>query len=149
MNEVSRQMHLLPLGVKDALCNEIDTPDDLEIVKNKVEELESRTVYMCFSTDMLHSGHIAIIKKAQKLGKVIIGVLSDEAVASYKRFPLMPFEERKMLVKNISGVHQVVEQKALSYAENIRSLRPPYGVHGEAWKQGFQAPVRDEVGDLL
>ncbi len=148
-NQVSDKCKIYTLDVKDALCNEIDTPDDLEIVKKKVDELESRTVYMCFSTDMLHSGHIAIIKKAQKLGKVIIGVLSDEAVASYKRFPLMPFEERKLLVKNISGVHQVVEQKALSYAENIRSLRPTYVVHGDDWREGFQSPIRDEVIDLL
>ena len=64
------------------------------MVTARLNEVENRTVYMCFSTDMIHSGHIAIIRKAEKLGKLIIGVLSDEAVASYKRFPLMPFEER-------------------------------------------------------
>lgn len=64
----------------------------------------NKKVYMCFSTDMIHSGHIEIIKKAEKLGDLIIGVLSDEAVASFKRFPLLPFEERKVLFENIAGV---------------------------------------------
>ena len=83
LNEVSADCHIRALDVGDALCSEIDTPEDLAVVSAKLREIENRTVYMCFSTDMLHSGHIAIIKKAQKLGKLIIGVLSDEAVAAF------------------------------------------------------------------
>ena len=70
---------------------------------------EEKTVYMCMSTDVIHGGHIAIINKAKKLGKLIIGVLSDEAVSSYKRFPLVPFEERKKLYQNLEGIYKVVE----------------------------------------
>ena len=66
---------------------------------------EDKTVYMVMSTDVIHGGHIAIINKAKKLGKLIIGVLSDEAVCSYKRFPLIPFEERKVLYENILKTH--------------------------------------------
>ena len=148
-NKVSDKCHIYPLDVKDALCGEIDTPEDLAVVSKQIAELENRIVYMCFSTDMIHSGHIAIIKKAQKLGKLVIGVLSDEAVASYKRFPLMPYEERKSLVENINGVAMVVEQKELSYAENIKALKPAYVVHGDDWREGFQRPIRDEVVALL
>ena len=148
-NKVSDKCLIYPLDVENALCGEIDTPEDLAVVASKIAELESRTVYMCFSTDMIHGGHIAIIKKAQRLGKLIIGVLSDEAVASYKRFPLMPYAERKSLVENINGVHAVVEQKELSYAENIKRLKPTYVVHGDDWREGFQKPIRDEVVDLL
>lgn len=104
---------------------------------------------MCFSTDMIHSGHIAIIKKAAKLGRLTIGVLSDEAVASYKRFPLMPFDERKSLFENISGVEKVIRQNSLSYAEVLRELHPAYVVHGDDWKDGFQKPIRDEVVSVL
>ncbi|HBR31104.1 MAG TPA: phosphoenolpyruvate mutase, partial [Clostridiales bacterium] len=104
---------------------------------------------MCFSTDMIHSGHIAIIKKAAKLSKLTIGVLSDEAVASFKRYPLLPFEERKTLVENINGVNAVIEQKQLSYAENLRLLKPEYIVHGDDWREGFQKPIRDEVTEVL
>ena len=148
-NQVSDRCLVYPLDVENALCGEIDTPEDLAIVSKQIEELENRTVYMCFSTDMIHGGHIAIIKKAQKLGKLIIGVLSDEAVASYKRFPLMPYAERKSLVENINGVYSVIEQKELSYRENIKKLKPTYVVHGDDWREGFQKPIRDEVVELL
>lgn len=148
-NEVSDKCRIVPLDFADALCAEIDTPEDLAVVSAKVHELEQRSVYMCFSTDMLHSGHIAIIKKAARLGKLTVGVLSDEAVASYKRFPLMPYEERKSLFENINGVCAVVEQKELSYAENLKKLRPDFVVHGDDWKTGFQKPIRDEVVEIL
>ncbi len=148
-NEVSDKCIIRPLDVKDMLCSEIDTPQDLEIVSKKLAEVTSRRVYMCFSTEYIHSGHIAIIKKAKRLGRLTIGVLSDEAVASFKRFPLMPFEERKALVANISGVEEVVEQKTLSYAGNLRALKPYYVVHGDDWVSGFQKPIRQEVLDVL
>lgn len=115
----------------------------------RMSEKQGVTVYMGFSTDIIHSGHIAIIQKAAKLGRVIIGVLSDEAVASYKRYPLLPYAERKILFENISGVSEVVEQKELSYKENLERLKPAYVVHGDDWKTGFQKPVRDEVVAIL
>lgn len=113
------------------------------------KQSENKIVYMGFSTDILHSGHIELIHKAQQLGKVIVGVLSDEAIASYKRFPLVPYEERKSVFQNIRGVSQVVEQKTLSYADAIRKLKPDYIVHGDDWKVGVQKPIRDEVVSLL
>lgn len=148
-NEISAACEIGALDVRDRLCAEIDTPEDLAVVSARLREIENRTVYMCFSTDMVHSGHIAIIRKAEKLGKLIIGVLSDEAVASYKRFPLLPYEERKSIFENISGVYKVVEQKELSYAENLRAYRPDFVVHGDDWREGFQKPIRDEVVSVL
>lgn len=123
LNEVTDTCMIYPLDVENRLCNEIDNPEDLAVVSVKVREIEARTVYMCFSTDMVHSGHINIIKKAAALGKLIIGVLSDEAVVSYKRFPILPFTERKALFENISGVYAVVEQKTLSYKENLEKYK--------------------------
>lgn len=145
LNQVSADCHITALDVKDQLCGEIDNPEDLAIISNKLKEIESRTVYMCFSTDMIHSGHISIIRKAEKLGKLIIGVLSDEAVVSYKRFPLLPFAERKTMFENIAGVYKVVEQRTLSYRENLERYQPDYVVHGDDWMSGFQKPIRDEV----
>lgn len=108
------------------------------MVSGRLKEVESRTVYMCFSTDMLHSGHISLIKKAKRLGRLIVGVLSDEAVVSYKRFPLLPFAERKTMFENIAGVYKVVEQRTLSYKENLEKYWPTYVVHGDDWVTGFQ-----------
>ncbi len=148
-NEISDLCPIYPLDVKNQLCAEIDNPSDLAVVSAKLAEVESRTVYLSFSTDMLHSGHFAIIKKAQRLGKLIVGVLSDEAVISYKRFPLLPFSERKAMFENIVGVYKVVEQKTLSYKENLERFRPTYVVHGDDWKSGFQKPIRDETAAIL
>ena len=149
LNELNGAANINALDVKDLLCAEIDNPEDLATVSAKLKEVESRTVYMCFSSDIIHGGHIAIIKKAQKLGKLIIGVLSDEAVASYKRFPLVPASERKIMFQNVSGVYRVVDQNTLSYRENLEKYRPDIVVHGDDWCSGFQRPIRDEVEEIL
>ncbi len=149
LNEVSDACLIRPLDVQDRLCAEIDNPEDLKKVSAMLKEVENRTVYMCFSADMLHSGHIAIIRKAARLGRLTIGVLSDEAVISYKRYPLLPYAERKALFENIRGVSRVVEQKTLSYKENLEKYRPDYVVHGDDWVSGFQKPVRQEVLETL
>ena len=148
-NEVSDKALIFPMDVKDKLCSEIDNPEDLKVVSSRLKEIENRTVYMCFSADMLHSGHFAIIKKAKKLGRLIIGVLSDQTVASYKRFPLLPFEERKSMFENIAGVYKVVEQNKLSYKENLLKYKPTYVVHGDDWITGIQQSIRKEVIDVL
>lgn len=149
LNELNGAANIHALDVENLLCAEIDNPEDLAVVSGKLKEIESRNVYMCFSTDIIHGGHIAIIKKAQKLGRLIIGVLSDEAVASYKRLPLVPAAERKRLFENIAGVYKVVDQKTLSYKANLESLKPSIVVHGDDWCTGFQKPIRDEVVSIL
>ncbi len=148
-NEISEKCNIYPYDIRDRLCAEIDDPNDLIIVSNKVEEVENRTVYMCFSADILHGGHMKIIKKASKLGKLIVGVLSDEAIMSYKRFPIIPFEERKLMFENLASVYKVVKQNRLSYKENIRALKPDYVVHGDEWKDNFQKTIRNEVIECL
>ena len=148
-NEVSDVCRIVPLDVKNALCNEIDTPEDLAVISARVHEVDNRIVYMCFSADVLHSGHISIIKKAARLGKLVVGVLSDEAVSTYKRRPILPVEERKILLENISGVSRVIYQNSLSYREVLEELQPYYVVHGDDWREGAQQPVRSEVIEVL
>lgn len=149
LNELHGAYRITALDIRNLLCEEIDNAKDLETVSRKLKEVQSRKVYMCFSSDVLHGGHIAIIRKAQRLGKLIIGVLSDEAVASYKRMPLVSFEDRKTMLENISGVSQVVEQKTLSYKDNLERYHPDIVVHGDDWVNGFQRPVRDETVCVL
>ena len=149
LNALDGAAGIVPLDVKDLLCAEVDDPRDLAVVSRRLKEVENRTVYMCFSTDLIHGGHIEIIRKARRLGKLVVGVLSDEAVASYKRFPLVPCAERMRLFENIAGVSRVVEQRTLSYRENLLKYRPDIVVHGDDWADGFQKPVRDEVVSLL
>lgn len=149
LNELNGAANIHALDVENLLCSEVDNPEDLAVVSSKLKEIESRTVYMCFSTDIIHGGHIAIIKKAQKHGKLIIGVLSDEAVASYKRLPLVPTSERKVMFENIAGVYKVVDQATLSYKDNLLKYKPSIVVHGDDWCVGFQKPIRDEVTSIL
>ena len=149
LNELNGAANIYALDVQNLLCSEIDNPEDLAVVSSKLKEIESRTVYMCFSTDIIHGGHIAIIRKAQKLGRLIIGVLSDEAVASYKRLPLVPASERKVMFENVAGVYKVVEQTTLSYKMVLEQLHPDIVVHGDDWCSGFQKPIRDEVVSIL
>lgn len=149
LNQITNECVIEAFDAKNRLCREIDNMEDLAIVKEKLSEIQNRKVYMCFSTDMIHGGHIAIIKRAQRLGKLIIGILSDEAVASYKRFPLLPFSERKVMFENITGVYKVVEQKTLSYRENLEMFQPDIVVHGDDWTSGIQKSIRDEVVSVL
>jgi len=108
-----------------------------------------KTVYMCFSTDILHSGHTAIVRRAAEQGQLIMGALTDEAIASYKRFPLISLEERVRLYESLAGVSRVVVQHTLSYREIIETLKPDVIVHGDDWRTGVQSGVREEVIRLL
>lgn len=146
-NALRGKCKLYPVDVKGALCREVDTPEDLEDINKKLEEVKS--VYCCFSTDVIHGGHIKIIEAAKALGNVTAGILSDDAVASYKRYPLLSYKEREELVSHISGVHDVIRQEELSYKRNLEKLRPDYVVHGDDWKTGFQSSIRQEVISVL
>lgn len=110
---------------------------------------KKKTVYMSFSTDVIHGGHTSIIRKAAELGELTIGMLTDDVIASYRRFPILKYDERVKILESIKGVSEVIPQKTLSYAENIRILKPDYVVHGDNWVNGFQKPIRDEVIEVL
>ena len=108
-----------------------------------------KTVYLCMSTDVLHGGHIEIIRKAAELGDLTVGVLTDEVVATYKRYPMLSCEERMKIVSGIKGVCRVVKQDEISYQKPLKEFQPDYIVHGDDWRTGFQAPVREECIRLL
>lgn len=107
------------------------------------------TVYVGMSADLVHPGHLNVINEARKLGNVTIGLLTDEAIASYKRLPSMTYEQRKIVVENIKGVHKVVPQETLDYVPNLKKLKPDYVVHGDDWRTGVQKPVRERVVKVL
>ncbi len=108
-----------------------------------------KRVYMCFSTDILHNGHIKIIQKAAELGELTVGVLTDEVIASFKRYPLIPLAERLQLFESIVGVKSVVVQDTLSYQKILRELKPDIVVHGDDWRVGYQANIRRQVVETL
>ena len=108
-----------------------------------------KTVYTCFTTDVIHEGHLNIIRQAQKYGEVTVGVLTDEAMIRFDRFPTISFEERLALVRGLEGVSRVVVQDAILYDDIIRQFHPDYVIHGDNWLTGPQKMIRDNVERLL
>jgi len=108
-----------------------------------------KKVYVGMSADLIHTGHLNIINEARKYGEVIIGVLTDQAIASYKRLPFLTFDQRKEIVENIKGVSRVVPQTTLDYVPNLREIKPDYVVHGDDWRTGVQKETRQRVIDAL
>lgn len=149
LNDLDGACNIFAADVRKLLCAEIDTPEDLAVITSRVKEIESRTVYLAFSTGILHAGHIDLIRRARRLGRLIIGVLSDEAVSAYKKYPLVSYADRRAMFENISGVYKVVEQTSLSARENILRYRPDIIVHGDDWRTSFLKPVRDETVSFL
>lgn len=101
------------------------------------------------SADLIHPGHLNIIKKASTLGEVTIGLLTDEAIASYKRLPYLEFDQRKQIVENIKGVHKVISQETLDYRPNLLKIMPDFVVHGDDWKEGIQSTTRSQVAETI
>ena len=101
------------------------------------------------SADLVHPGHLNILKEAAKHGEVMVGLLTDAAIASYKRIPYMEFEQRKIVIENIKGVSEVVPQETLDYVPNLRKYKPDYVVHGDDWKEGVQRQTRAKVIEAL
>ena len=108
-----------------------------------------KKVYTCFCTDMIHDGHLNIIREARKYGEVIIGVLSDEAMVRFNRFPGISFQERCRMIQELDGISQVVVQKDIMYDNIIHELRPAYVILGDNWKEGPMKAIRDNVVKLL
>lgn len=101
------------------------------------------------SADLIHPGHINILTVAASLGEVTVGLLTDGAIAAYKRLPAMNYEQRKTVIENMKGVERVVPQETLDYAENLQKYRPDIVVHGDDWKTGVQRETRQRVIDTL
>ena len=97
----------------------------------------------------IHPGHLNIIKKGAELGEVIIGLLTDKAISSYKRLPYLTYDQREEILINIKGVSRVIKQESLDYTENLKVTKPDYVVHGDDWKEGIQKSTREKVINTL
>ncbi len=112
-------------------------------------------IYIGMSADLLHPGHLNIINEARKLldskggGELIVGLLTDKAIASYKRLPYMTWAQRKIIVENVKGVTSVVPQETLDYVPNLLKIKPDYVLHGDDWKTGVQAKTRQRIVDVM
>lgn len=108
-----------------------------------------KKVYTCFCTDVIHEGHLNLLREAQKYGTLTVGVLCDEAMVKYNRFPAFGLEERIQMVEEIEGVSKVIVQKTIMYDQVIREMQPDYVVHGDNWREGPMKAIRENVLTLL
>ena len=90
-----------------------------------------KSVYVGMSADLVHPGHLNVLRSASELGEVTVGLLTDAAIASYKRLPHMNFEQRRDVIESLKTVFRVVPQETLDYVPNLRKYRPDYVVHGD------------------
>ena len=104
-----------------------------------------KTVYMLFATDVIHEGHMNVVREAKKYGKVIGGVLCDSAMVRFNRFPTVSFDDRLQMVKDILEVDEVVVQNETLYENTLRQIKPDYVIHGDNWCDGPQKAIRDNV----
>ena len=115
---------------------------DMRKQEKTIMEESRKLVYVPMAVDIVHPGHINIIKKAAELGEVMVGLFTDDAISSYKNPPYMDYETRKVVIENIKGVSYVVPQLTRDYEPNLRKYKPKYMVHGTDWREGPLADVR-------
>jgi len=108
-----------------------------------------KTIYVGMCADLIHHGHINIIKTASEYGFVVVGLLSDEAIATYKRPSVLSYDQRKIVIESLRDVGMVVVQRTLSYKDNLEIIRPDYVLHADDWRSGPQVKIRKEVIETI
>ena len=108
-----------------------------------------KTCYTCFTTDVIHEGHLNIIENAKKYGRVVVGALSIPESIRYNKFPTVSIEERIALYRSIPGVDEVVVQEDMGYTDVIEKIHPDYIIHGDNWKEGPESFIREKVKALV
>ena len=111
--------------------------------------IKKKIVYVGLSADIVHEGHINILKIANSYGDVVVGLLTDNAIASYKNIPYLDYKKRKVVIENVKYVKKVIPQKTLDYVDNLKLIKPDFVVHGDDWKTGVQKKTRQRVISTL
>ena len=107
--------------------------------------MKKKIIYVPLAVDILHTGHLNLLKKAKKYGDVVIGLLSDKAIVEYKSLPLISYDERFEIVNNLKNVYKVIEQNEWDYTNTRKQLKPDFFIHGDDWKTGIQKKIRLKV----
>ena len=117
-------------GIKDG--------DIVNIEKEKIK----RIVFTSITGDLFHFGHLQLLKAANELGDFnICGVLTDEAITSYKKEPVASLRERASIISSLNCVDMVVVQKDKDPTENLKEINSQFKnaklilVHGDNWNK--------------
>ena len=110
---------------------------------------KKKLVYVVMTADLVHAGHIKILEKDNKIGEVILGLLTYDACRELKDIPYLSYEKRAQVLKSISYIKKIIPQHEASYRKNLFKLKPDFVVHGDDWKNNFQNKYRTEVIKIL
>jgi len=105
----------------------------------------NKKVYVSLIADLLHVGHVNILKEAAKLGEVTVGLLTLKACGELNDIPYLDYENRKEVLENLAMISNIIPQKSASYKENLEILKPDFVLHGSDWLNSNQRKYRDEV----
>lgn len=120
-----------------------------KIKKILTEKNIIKNVYVAMSADLLHKGHINILKIASSYGNVVVGLLSSKAISTYKQKPTLSFNQRKAMLEKIIYVNDILKQDTLDYTNNLIKIKPSIVIHGDDWKKGPQKETRRKVIKIL
>ena len=126
-----------------------DYNKEKSIIVNEFPNTKQKIVYIPMRADIIHPALINIIEKGSKLGNVVIGLLTDEAICEYTRPPQLNFKEREKIIKSVKNVSKVIPQRYLDCSNNIKRIKPDIVIHGDDWKEGFQSKIRNKVINIL
>lgn len=119
-------------------------------MKKKKLDFDRPYVFVPMSADILHHGHMNILIKANKLGNVIVGLMTDAGIKSYKgKYPIIKYKNRKKILENIKQIKKIVPLPGLKYIEYAKKYKFDYFVHGDDWKKGVQSNQRTKLISLM
>ncbi len=111
--------------------------------------MKKKSAFVPMACDLIHEGHINILKEASKLGEVTVGLLTDEAISKYKPLPTFDYKRRTKIVESIRYVSKIFKTRDWDYARALESLKPNFVVHGDDWKSNNQKIVRSNVKNQI
>ena len=106
---------------------------------------KNKIVYLPMAADVINSGHLNIINQAKKYGNIVVGLFTDSAIAEYKSLPLINYQQRLEIIKNVKGINKIVKQDTWDFTKNLKKLKPNFLIHGDDWKEGIQKSMRKKV----
>ena len=107
-------------------------------------------VFVPMAADLFHYGHINILLKAKKYGTVIVGLMTDKGIKSYKKKkPLIKFSNRKKILMQIKCIDKIIPLNGLQYVQYSKFYKFEYFVHGSDWKKNVQSNARLELKKIM
>jgi phosphoenolpyruvate mutase len=107
--------------------------------------MKKKLIYIGIATDTLNAGHINLLKKAKKMGEVMVGLFTDDAISQYKNLPHLNYKQRFDIISSIKYVDRVVEQNDPSYVKNLVKYKPDIILHGNNWRQLNSSKIKNDI----